>query len=182
MLADYAADIFKDILEISSDIHSRIKVATARADSLTDKLPEALSFVDGSKVFLGRLDSRPTEEIREQFPQTNLLAHSSMPRILHARYESDVMNRIPDLKLLDNLITSPEELQNLGGTLANRYSNSNFVRDEWIKKKEEENAELSRVKEARKQEKRAKKAKKMELVESVQADISKKKAFNWRDR
>jgi hypothetical protein len=147
-------------------------------------LPEALSFVDGSSTFLGQLDRRPAENMREQTPGTCLLDHAAMPRVLLAKYASQGVHRMPDLRKLDTLVTSPEarqQLQCMGGTLANRYSNPNFVRDEWIKKKEEENRELAKAKEAKKQEKKAKRA--VKQVDKGEGKVAeKKKAFNWKDR
>ena len=144
-------------------------------------MPEVASFVDGSRVFLGRLDQRPADGSREQLPQTCLLDHSSMPRILQARYESDDVYRMPGIKDLDSLVKAPEDLLPFGGSLSNKYSNPNFVRDEWIKKKEKENEILAKAKEAKKQERRAKKAKKADVGLGAQS-TEKKKAFNWKDR
>lgn len=179
LLSDYAADIFKDLIESTSKIHKRIVVATKRTHDLAEHLPEATSFVDGSRSFLGRLDQRPAEGSREQFPETCLLDHSSMPNILQRRYESEDVYHMPDIKALDGMV-DPDSLQPYGGTLCNRYSNPNFVRDEWIKKKEEENMLLEAAKEAKKQEKRAKRAKQVEIGGGTH-NVEKKKALNWKD-
>lgn len=183
LLADYAADIFKDLIDTSTSLHDRIVVASKRVEDLADQLPEAISFVDGSRIFLGRIDQPPADGSREQIPETSLLEHISMPRVLQAQFQSGDMHRMPNLESLDKFVASPEELQKIGGTLANKYSNPNFVKNEWIKKNEEENLILANAKEAKRQERRAKKAKKVEIVGSATApQAEKKKAFNWKDR
>ena len=180
LLADYAADIFKELIDSTSKIHKRITIATKRTHDLAEHLPEVTSFVDGSRAFLGRLDQRPAEGSREQLPDTCLLDHSSMPKIMQQRYESDDVYHMPNIKALDSMV-DPSSLEPYGGTLRNRYSNPDFVRDEWIKKKEEENRLLEAAKQAKKQEKRAKRAKKVEIGGGGHS-VEKKKALNWKDR
>ena len=182
LLADYAADIFKDLIETSTDLHARIVTVHARAHTLAEQIPEAISFVDGSRVFLGSIDKAPAERIREQTPQAHLLDHSSMPKILLAQYQSREVHSIPDFKQLDSLVKSNEDLQDMGGSLAMKYSNPHYVREEWIKKKELENLELEKVKEARKVERKAKRAKKAESLAASGTYVEKKKTFTWKDR
>jgi hypothetical protein len=182
LLADYAADIFKDLIEFSGRINHRIASATERSSRLAQLVTDATRQVDQYPHFLGTIEDKSFDKAREQYPETDILSHSTMPKIMLARYDSVEVKRMPCISECDKC-ASPDALVAVGGTLANRYSNPNFVKNEWIKKSEEDNKALEREREVKKAEKRAKKLKKTNKGSSAeQIGVTKKEAYNWKNR
>jgi hypothetical protein len=182
LLAEYATEIFENLQKEVLKTNTQLSKLTVRSTTVSSQLPAL------QKVLMNKqrhcTETMPFKQ-SEQDIETNMLAEGTRPIGMQRHYTSAIMNRMPDVKSMDQYLT-PEQYEAKGSSTT-LYSHPNFFFFEWLKLEEammKKKQEEKRLKKIERQERRAKLRAEKERKSSLRNSsmIEKKKGLNWRER
>ncbi|CAM9551989.1 unnamed protein product [Ectocarpus fasciculatus] len=171
VLATYAQDMFDGLFQTADGLSKKISAASVRCSNLLQALPEAekrTAEAIGSGT--GIDDNAAVEAIKaerqhakqaESEAASKVFHPEAMPRWLVERYHSPEVARVPDLHLIDAVLSHEEKsLLTKDGldSCALRYSNPQFFYQEWYRLELERQEKSVREKKQKKEERKRRKA------------------------
>eukprot|EP00752_Nemacystus_decipiens_P002212 g2103.t1 len=170
-LATYAQDMFDGLFQTADNLANQVSAASTRCSRLLQALPEAeqrtaeaignvTGFDDNAAVEAIKADRQHANQVDSE-AAAKVFLPEAMPRWLVERYHSPEVARVPDLHLIDAVLSQEEKsLLTKDGldSCALRYSNPQFFYQEWYRLELERQEKSVREKKQKKEERKRRKA------------------------
>ncbi|CAM9354378.1 unnamed protein product [Scytosiphon promiscuus] len=170
-LATYAQDMFDGLFQTADGLASQISAASDRCSRLLKALPEGerrtaeaigngTGIDDNAAVEAIKADRQHAAQMESE-AAAKVFLPEAMPRWLVERYHSPEVARVPELYLIDAVLSSDEKrlLAKDGlDSCALRYSNPQFFYQEWYRLELERQEKSVREKKQKKEERKRRKA------------------------
>mmetsp|Transcript_6175 Transcript_6175/g.8693 ORF Transcript_6175/g.8693 Transcript_6175/m.8693 type:complete len:589 (-) Transcript_6175:260-2026(-) len=194
LLSHYATEMFQDLFKLTEDVYRRVETIQSRTDKIISQY-EAIEAktVGGDGNANGIGDQRSgmgssggVRRINNDEPNRVTFDMSSMPRSLKERYESEEVQKTPDMSKVDVLVPAYVEKN---GPCLRKYTYPGLFLDQWAAEEMERIAILKRKKAERKADRKERKRLALKEGEEVDEASSKtpgkkvvKTGLNWKAR
>ena len=182
LLADYAAEIFNGLSDAVVQTNGKLSKLAIRTTVAASQIPSIRKTLKDKQL---QSKECPPFKQNEADIVTFILAAGTRPTTMQQHYESESMNRMPAVTVMDKYLTSDELATK--GSCKTQYSHPDFFINEWVKLEEakmEKKKEEKRLKRLERQERKAKLRAEKERKSSVRNSslTEKKKGLNWKER
>ena len=187
-LSTHATEIFRNLFELSREVHEKVENISARTARLVEALPATEQHVEelGEEIMM-----RQSARLDRQGHAAMSMFVGTMPASIRTQYDSDLMSRMPEFAAIEEFLPSEAATAaaNAGGSIADKYSNPGFFNDMWQK---EELARIERLQEEKRQRRAERYARRGKSKGGASSNSQREgamnqlvinaKGLNWRER